>query len=137
MSTKREQIISAITTKLESISGLNVFRSRSNPVSRSKLPSAIIEPVQDVADNSPIHFNDWSLTIQVLLQVKGAIPDQEADQWISAVYEKMMEDQSLSGLTMDIQPISFENDIMEGDGANGIVILRFRVSYRTLSKNLN
>jgi hypothetical protein len=133
---KRNDIISAITTKLNTITGLNTFRSRANAVARTKLPSAIVEPVQDVADNSTIHYNDWTSTIQVLLQVKGAIPDETADPFIEAIYEKIMEDQDLGGLTMDIQPVSIDNDIMEGDGANGIVIMRFRITYRTTSKNL-
>lgn len=136
MSTKRETILSAITTKLQTIPGLTVQRSRPLPFGRQKLPAAGVEPVQDIADNSTIHYNDWSLVIQVMLLVKGDVPDQVADPFLQAIYEKLMEDQALGGLTMDIQPISFENDIIEGDGANGVAILRFRISYRTSSKIL-
>jgi hypothetical protein len=134
---KREDIISAVTTKLGTIPGLNVFRSRANAIPRGKLPGATVEPLQDRADNSVIRFNTWSLVVQVMLQVKADIPDQAADPFIELIYEKMMEDQGLGGLTMDIQPISIDNDLMEGDGANGIVTMRFMVTYRTSSLNLN
>lgn len=136
MSTKREQILSAITLKLESITGLTVERSRTTPLGRTKLPAAIIEPVIDTSDNSTVPYIDWTHVFQVTLFVKGDVPDQIADPSLQSVYEKIMEDQGLGGLTMDIQPVSIENNIMEGDGANGIVILKFRVTYRTSSLTL-
>lgn len=136
MSTKREQIIAAIKVKLSDIPSLPVYRSRVEPFTRNRVPALVIEPVRDIPDNSVVPMIDWSLIVKATLLVRGDIPDQIADTYIKSIHEKIMQDQSLDGLAMDVQPGPVEYEILEGDKPVGVVNMNFVVSYRTTSKNL-
>lgn len=136
MSTKRELIIVALKTVVESISGLPCYRSRVEPFSRGKVPAAIIEPLQDKPESNVIGFLDWTLTVQVTLLVRGDEPDKIADPYIQQVHEKIMADLGLGGLSQDIQPVSVEYDLIEGDKPVGVIMMKFNVSYRTPEKIL-
>jgi hypothetical protein len=136
MSTKRESILVALKTSLEGITGLPCYRSRVEPFQRQKVPALIIEPLQDKPESSVIGSFDWNLTVQVTLLVRGDEPDKVADPYIQSIHENLMADQSLGGLSMDLQPISVEYDLIEGDKPVGVILMKFVVTYRTKEKLL-
>lgn len=136
MPTKRELIIVAIKDALDTISGLTCFRSRVEPFQRQHVPAVVVEPLQDKPTSEVNGFLDWSLTVQCTLLVRGDEPDNIADPFIASIHEKVMADQSLGGLAMDVQPLSVEYDLIEGDKAVGVILIKFVVTYRTTEKIL-
>jgi hypothetical protein len=138
--TKREAILAAMKAKLVSVTGVtdaNVFRSRAEAITRARGSSIVIEPIQDVPDNSTLSILTWALTTRVTVIVRGDIPDQIADPIIESLHSKLMSDLSLGGLSMDIQPAPVSFEILEGDQPIGIISLDYRVQYRTGVESLS
>lgn len=139
MTSKREQILSALHTKISAITSIgsqNVFRSRQIALSREELPACLIEPVQDVANNSMIPFIDWTLLVKITLIVRGGIMDQVADPMINAIHAAIMDDQSLGGLTMDAQTQAHNFDFYDNDNGMAVIALTYNFIYRTSNNNL-
>jgi hypothetical protein len=87
MTTKREQVLTAIRTALTGTTGVStrIYRSRVEPLSRGESPAIVIEPVSDTAQqNTSLPTLDWSLTVRVAIIVRGNVPDQLADPIVPA-----------------------------------------------------
>lgn len=136
MATKREQIITALKTSLESIGSTPVFRSRPEPVSRGKTPAITIEGGKDVAGSTVIQKTDWAFLVHISVITRGDIPDQIADPIIESIHNKIMEDQTIGGLAMNVEPVEYDPMILEADKPAGIFANTFLVSYRTNEKDL-
>lgn len=135
--TKREAILQAIKTKLETISGVAVYRSKVEALARHQVPAAIVEPIGDAPDINVFPYIDWALLVRVTVFVRGDVPDQIADPIVMSVHSKMTEDLFLGGLSMDIRPQNVSFDLLEGDKPVGIVTLDFTVQYRTAYTSLS
>lgn len=139
MSTKREQILAALFTKLQAISPApagGVHRSRVGAFSRAESPAIALEPVSDNADSSVIPMLDWSLLVRIAVIVRGVTPDQVADPFAEKIHEQVCEDLSLGGLCFDIQPVSVNFELLEGDKPIGVISLGYRIQYRTSATDL-
>ena len=139
MSTKREQILAAIVTTLAGTVGVGarIYRSRVDPVARAESPALIIEPVNDVpTQNTSLPTLDHMLTVRVLVIVRDAIPDQAADPIIESLHVKLMTDQSLGGLVMDITPGPTDFSLEPADVSVGVIQCLYRVQYRTRVNDL-
>jgi hypothetical protein len=144
MSTKREQILAALKTKLDAVSQATggVFRSRLYALKKDQQPAISIEPISDNADPSMIGVIDWSMLVRVAVIVRGDIatnvaPETAADPIVNAVHSRMISDRSLGGLTMDIEPVSANFELQPGDQPIGVVSLGYRVQYRTSANDLS
>ena len=74
MTTKREQVLTAIHTALTGTTGVGtrIYRSRVEPLSRQESPAIVIEPISDQAQqNTSLPTLDWSLTVRVAIIVRG------------------------------------------------------------------
>lgn len=133
MPTRREQILSRITTVLASTSGVSgrVYRSRVEPIIRGQSPAIVVEPISDQADQTTLATLDWSLTVRVTVFTRGAIPDQLADPIVAAAYDLIMQDTTLNGYAIDVLPIGTQFEMIEADQAAGVVACDFLVKYRT------
>ena len=133
MSTRREQILEAIVTQLATVSGVGgrIYRSRVEPIMRGESPAIIVEPKQDQAAQTTIGRIDWTLTVTVMVFVRGNAPDQLADPIVTSLHQKMMQDLSLGGLSMDIQPTAVTFDMVEADQPAGVVSCEYNVLYKT------
>lgn len=140
MTTKREQILSAIATALASTSGVGgrVYRSRVEAFARSECPALVIEATSDEAsiDTSLPTFT-WRLTVQIAVVVRGTVPDQLADPIVQSLHSKLTADLTLGGYAMDIQPMNVSFDLVEGDQPTGVVTCAYRVLYRTSVTDLS
>lgn len=134
--TKREAILAALKAKLETISGLNVYRNRVSALTRAKSPAVSLESVQDTASFDIIPRISWSSRIRVLLIVRNAEPETDADQWVSEIHEKIMEDTTLAGQTIDIRPISIDYEMEEADVTIGYISMNFEVIFQTTQNDL-
>ena len=134
MTTRREQILTAITTALAGTTGVGsrIYRSRVEASSRGESPAISLEPINDTpATNTSLPTLDWSLTVRIAVIVRGAIPDQLADPIVESLHALVMADLSLGGLAMDIIPASVDWQLIEADTPAGVVLCDYVVRYRT------
>ena len=134
MTTRREQILSAITAALVGTTGVGsrIYRSRVEAFSRGESPAISLEPINDTpATNTSLPTLDWSLTVRFAVIVRGAIPDQLADPVVQSLHSKVMADPSLGGLAMDIIPSSVDWQLIEADQPAGVVLCDYVIRYRT------
>lgn len=139
MTSKRESILSAIASALASTSGVSgrVYRSRVEPLARAESPAIVIEPVNDQAEqNTSLPTLDWTLTVRVVVIVRGSVPDQLADPIIESAHGLLMADLTLGGYAIDVQPGSVDFDLREGDQPSGVISLEYAIRYRTGVANL-
>lgn len=134
MTTKREQVLSAIVAALAGTTGVStrIYRSRVEPLARAESPAIVVEPVTDQAEqNTSLPTLDWSLLVRVAVIVRGNVPDQQADPIVESAHAKLMADLTLGGYAIDIQPQTVSFDMMEADQPAGVVSLDYLVRYRT------
>lgn len=139
MATRRESILAAIRTALTGTTGVStrIYRSRVEPIERSDSPAIVVEPVSDTAQqNTSLPTLDWSLTVRVMVFVRGKTPDQLADPVVESLHSKLMADLTLGGLSMDIQPQQVNFQMVEGDQPIGVISCDYLVRYRTSVTNL-
>jgi len=134
MSTKREQILSAIVTTLAGTTGVGtrIYRSRVEPFARAESPAIVVEPITDQAQqNTSLPTLDWSLTVRVAIIVRGNVPDQLADPIVESAHSKIMADLTLGGYAIDVQPQNVGFEMVEADQPAGVITLDYLVRYRT------
>lgn len=134
MTTKRENILAAITTALAGTAGVGtrIYRSRVEPMSRNESPAIIIEPVSDTpVQNTSLPTLDWTLRVRIAVIERGTVPDQEADDTIESLHSKMMADLTLGGYAIDVQPAQTSFQLLEADQPAGIIFCEFEIRYRT------
>lgn len=134
MTTKRENIMAALRTALTDTTGVGtrIYRSRAEPISRGESPAIVIEPISDIAEqNTSMPTLDWTLRVRVVVIERAAIPDQAADDTIESLHSKIMNDLTLGGYAIDVQPSRTEFDIVEADETLGVISNEFEIRYRT------
>ena len=139
MSSKRENILTAVRTALTGTTGVGnrIYRSRVEPMARAESPAIVVEPVNDTAqENTSLPTIDWSLTVRIAVVVRGVIPDQIADPIVADMHSRLMADLTLGGYAIDIQPISVQFDMVEADQPAGVVSCNYLIRYRTSVSNL-
>ena len=140
MTTKREQVLTAIRTALTGTTGVGtrIYRSRVEPLARQESPAIVVEPVSDTAEqNTSLPTLDWSLTVRVAVIVRGDIPDQLGDPIVEDAHSKIMADLTLGGYAIDVQPQSVNFDFMEADQPAGVIMMDYLVRYRTSVTDLS
>jgi hypothetical protein len=140
MTTKREQVLTAIRTALTGTAGVGsrIYRSRVEPITRGESPAIVVEPVSDTAEqNTSLPKLDWSLTVRVAVIVRGAIPDQLADPIVEDAHSKIMADLTLGGYAIDVQPVSVTFELQEADQPAGVILMDYLVRYRTSVADLS
>lgn len=139
MTTKREQILTAIAAALAGTTGVGtrIYRSRVEAFSRGESPAISLEPINDTPDTfTSLPTVDRSLTLLIAVIIRGAIPDQLADPVVESLHSKVMADQGLGGLAMDIIPGNTDWQLIEADQPAGLVLCEYVVRYRTSVGNL-
>ena len=133
MTTRREQILSRLTTILAGTAGVSgrVYRSRVEPVIRGESPAIIVEPVSDNAEQTTLATLDWTLQVRVTVYVRAVVPDQSADPIVEAAHNLVMQDSTLNGYAIDILPTGVQFEIIEADQSAGVVSLDYAIRYRT------
>lgn len=138
MTTKREQILSAITSNLAGTAGVGsrIYRSRVEAFARDEAPAIVVEPDTDNAQTYSDCKLDWTLTVLVAIHTRGNIPDQLADPIAIDVHSKLMADRSLGGLVIDIVPgqVSWQRD--KADLTSLWMVNPFQIRYRTAASDL-
>lgn len=139
MTTKRERILTAITTALAGTTGVGtrIYRSRPEAFARAETPALLIEPVaDDPTIETSLPTLTWRLTVRVMVIVRGSIPDQIADPVVESLHSKLSADLTLGGYAYDVQPVSVGFELVEGDQPTGVVTCDYRILYRTSINDL-
>lgn len=139
MTTRRENILTAIRTALTGTTGVStrIYRSRVEPMARQESPAIVVEPVSDTAEqNTSLPKLDWSLTVRVAVIVRGNIPDQQADPIVESLHSKIMADLTLGGYAIDVQPVGVNFEMVDADQPAGVISCDYLVRYRTAVENL-
>jgi hypothetical protein len=134
MSTKREQILSAIVTTLAGTTGVGtrIYRSRVEPFARAESPAIVVEPITDQAQqNTSLPTLDWSLTVRVAVIVRSLVPDQAADAIVEDMHSRLMTDLTAGGYAIDVQPDTVDFELVEADQPAGVISCSYVVRYRT------
>jgi len=139
MTSRREQILSAIATALATTDGVSgrVYRSRVEAFSRNEAPAIIIEPGPDRAQTYSICKLDWTLDILVVVHTRGQIPDQLADPILVDAHDKLMADRTLGGLAIDIVPTLSDPQRDKADLTSLWQVNTYQVRYRTAVDDLS
>ena len=134
MTTKREQVLSAIATALATTAGVNgrVYRSRVTAMQRAESPAIVIEPISDTpTQNTSLPTLDWRMRVRVTVIVRGDVPDQLADPIIESMHAKMVADLTLGGYAIDVQPDEVTYNMFDSDQPAGVIFNDYIVQYRT------
>jgi len=134
MTSKREQILSAIATTLAGTAGVStrIYRSRVDAMSRAETPALLIEPLTDrPTQNTSLPTLDWTLRVRISVVVRSSAPDTTADQTIESLHSKLMEDLTLGGYAIDVQPAQTTFNFFDADQPAGVIYCEYEVMYRT------
>ncbi len=140
MTTKREQVLTAIRTALTGTAGVGsrIYRSRVEPLARQESPAIVIEPVSDRAEqNTSLPTLDWNLNVRIAVIVRGTVPDQQADPIVASLHTKLMADLTLGGVAIDVQPQSVSFDLVEADQPAGVIACDYLIRYRSSLTDLS
>lgn len=139
MTTKREQVLSAIATALATTAGVNgrVYRSRVTAMQRAESPAIVIEPISDTpTQNTSLPTLDWKMRVRIIVIVRGDVPDQLADPVIESMHSKMVADLTLGGYAIDVQPDEVTFNMLDADQPAGVIYNDYIVQYRTTVASL-
>ena len=142
MTTKVEHILSRIVTNLAGTTGVStrIYRSRLVPLTREEFPSIVVEPVSNSCSQATsIDFLDWTLQVRIVVLVKGTTtttPDTAADPIVESLFGKIMNDLTLNGNAIDIQPNGTEFLMGDADQPTGAISTNWTIMYRTKNNDL-
>ncbi len=139
MASKRETILQRIVTALAGTTGVStrIYRSRVEPLARGEAPAIVVEPVSDAAEQDTLGTLMWTLTFRVSVIVRGSVPDQLADPAMLDVHSKLMADDTLDGLVIQLLPTTVSFETIEADQPAGVVSAEFTAQYRTALNSLS
>ena len=161
MTTHREQILTAVITAIsdgasselggidtladwdaivtiDSVGELRIYRSRVTPISRSETAAIVVEPISDNAgQNTSLPTLDWTLTVRILVIVRGDTPDSIADPIIESMHSSLMADLTLGGNAYDVQPVLVSFGLVDADQPSGVISCDYAVRYRTSVADLS
>ena len=134
MTTKRETILARIATVLAGTTGVSdrIFRSRTTALTRAETPSIIIEPQNDVVEQTTsLPTLDHTLTVRLSVVVRSGTPHQTADPTVENMHSRLMADLTLNGNAIDIQTADTSFEFIDADQSGGIIGCEYDIRYRT------
>ena len=130
--TRRELILARIKTNLDAATGVTVYRSRVEPLSRAESPAIVIEPISDTPEqNTSLPTLDWTFRVRIVVIERATIPDQAADDTIEDMHSKIMADLTLGGHAIDVQPAQTSFQLLEADQPAGVIFCEYEIRYRS------
>lgn len=131
MTTKREQILQAVTTALAAISGVTgVYRSREDALAREESPAVVVRWSEDRPKQLVHAMTDSDLVLEIDVYARGTVPDQVADPICEQVHAIIMADPTLGGRCIDVSDDPSSLEIDGADTCAAWVTQRFTVWYR-------
>jgi len=138
--TRREHILDAVKTAINSTSGVSsrVYRSRVVALTRAESPALLISWTNDAAtQETSLATLDWTLEVQIACIVRGDTPDEVADSIVEDMHSRLMSDITLGGYAMDLIPTGTTNEAIDADQPAGVVTSTYQIRYRTSNDDLS
>lgn len=137
MSTKREQIMQAVMTRLATVPGVtSVERTREDAMAREESPAIAARWTDELVVREAVPYTDKALDIEVYVYARGTPPDQVADAAVRSAHAALMGEPTLGGLAIDISEAGSSLEADEADLTAAGVTMRYRVQYRHQRANL-
>lgn len=138
MSSKREDILAYLKTRLNGVGGATAYRSREAAATRAEGVVIVIAPEEESVQllGSGPGLVLRSLTVVVRVITRGAIPDQVADPVLVAAHALLLADTTLGGLAALVQEQSTKFDFEIADQEALSTELRYEIRYHTLASAL-
>ena len=138
MTSIREQALDGIKAILDGVTSVSgrVYRSRTNPVDRAKLPCIIVTPVIEQFEGDHIPRGTWKTLVRVTIIGRGGDADGALDPVLNDAYARLMADRTLGGKVQDIVPVQNVWAFSEGDGSNCQISCDFQIQYQTNASNM-
>lgn len=137
MTTKREQILQAVATRLATVPGVTgVYRSMTEPLAREDALALCVVWASDQLSDINMTYADRRLEVHVGAYARGDVPDRLADPLCEAAFSALMGEPTLGGLAIDIDEGDTTLDLDGADATAGWTTMRFMVRYRTLRSSL-
>jgi hypothetical protein len=136
--TKTETIIEAVKALLDTLTGITVYRSRVDALSRRQASALNIVQRQNAPSTTPVTTCkiEWVLTLDLEFYFRGDIPDSIASPFIEAAYALLMADRSLGGLAINVWPGIQQPQIDPTDGGSLWMVCPFDITYRTTQESM-
>lgn len=137
--TRRETILAAIAASVGDITtvGGRIYRSRVSAFSRAESPAILIVPIQDTPDEPTIPRISWTLLVRISVIARGDGPDTLADPICEDIHDKMINDATINGLVIGVEPDAVTFDLLDADKPGIVVNNDFRVRYQTSFTDLS
>ena len=138
--TRREHILDAVKTAINSTSGVSsrVYRSRVVALTRAESPALLISWTTDAAaQETSMATLNWTLEVQVACIVRGDEPDSVADSIVEDMHSRLMADVTLGGYAMDLVPTGTNNESVDADQPAGVITSTYQIKYRTANDDLS
>ncbi len=137
MPSRHEQILAAVVTKLGTIGGVPVHRSLLRALARQDSPAFVVQGEKWHVAKRNNDLSERELVFAVKVIARGQQPDALADGYCVSAHAKVMEDQTLGGLTLLLREIDGAWAMEEADLDAVVVSMRYLCQYRSLSTTLN
>jgi len=139
MSSVREQILSALATKLAAIPSGTVFRSRQSAIARSEGNAILVQPENEQVEKRAsmpggLILRDFLFDVSVI--ARGDPADEIADSIVVAAHALIMADPTLGNLCAQIIEHSTEWTFDEADLTAVEVLVRYKARYLTSTNDL-
>lgn len=140
MTTKAEQIMAAVFTKLNTPTAVVVgatYRSRMRAIEQSKPRAVNLRRRADTrgeASNIGRHFRQLAISVEVY--AKGALPDSGADSTMETIVTRLMADRTLGGLCDDIKIGDVVPDWVDNESDMVVMDMEFLIDYESLDSVL-
>lgn len=137
MASRREQVLEAIRVKLATLSGITTYRSRLTAFSRAESPAIVVRAEKEDIVKRNNDLSERELTLLVDVVARGPTPDSIADQYCVSAHAKVMEDETLGGLTLFTREIGTVWEMPQDTDFDAVVVsIRYLIGYRTVAKTL-
>lgn len=134
---RRETIVTAVVTALQTITGLTVYREAVGATARAAGVVARVRLISDSAQPRQNKMQDHVLAISVAIVTQGATPEASADPYCVSVHDKLTTNQNIGGaLSVGFDNATFA--VEEADGGSvsviqGVYLFHYRSDFASLN----
>ncbi len=135
---KRQQIIDAIKTRLQTIKiangystniGNNVFEWKHSPVSAEKASGLVFRDVSNTIEIGVLGRFRWKLGIEIEIITAGGTASADIRKMIADVYKAINADIFWNGLALNTEQPEDEMQIIQEEKTIAGVLIRFSILY--------
>jgi hypothetical protein len=135
-SSKREQIMQAIVTRLNTTAGVNgrVYRSAPDPSPREECPFIAVSWSTENASPDTVPQLERTLTVSVSVFTRATslsgVADSDADAILVSAHSLLMADTQLGGLAIDMRLEDADTEIVAADMPAAKTTHQYSVKFR-------